>query len=552
MAEENGCQKSETKEKEAQSAGKATLEWFKSWKEWFLQIKLYDVAVAAIACSLYMPDQVTSVGSKHLTVSLGIPASTTAMYFTKLYASKTMSNFVGSLFMLTIQMLIPSHIEFLSVALTAMLLAMRIIAMGIYYSPKAAVYYYYAIVAQALFQGMFQSTFYPMAADKMSVLSLSFKVPKLLLWALQVFMDVVIPGKATIMISVHLVLMTTVSTVGCVCWILHFVFLKKDANKGTEGGGESVVVTTTPSVPATTRLCTTEDVNKGTETTVNSARSTGSQSRFRRIFMRLLGYRIHQRTYRRRCAHGCCDLDDDDEAESDFSMLKIMRLTYSPFFMCLLGWPFRTFFQPGILPYTLVERNLCHPIIISVMFFSFIVTFIVHMMKTKSRTMSKPWGPPPGGWHLLWLCMIPPILCVPFIYHALHNPQGSIYKGLKDNRVNVTIIALVMNSFTTVVDNSGYIGVSACSKNKDNKHGANAIRVISINAFAAQFAASFSYRLSSGYLILRKKYVDDIANTAPTDEMSWLARFIFWIGETMRYAWNDFVYEFHGNITDFV
>lgn len=525
-----------------------------SVKKKIRSVTLYDVAVASISCSLYLPDQVSSVASKHLTVALDVPAATTALYSTKLYASKTMSNFFGSLLMLLVQLIMPKQTVALSIAATVLMLAARIVNSIVFFTPNAIIYYYFALIVQAFCQGMFQTTFYPMAADKMSTLSIAFKLSKIILWLLQISMDLIMPGRARGMVIVHLGIMTSISVLGCVTWIVHCIMygLRSAPKVIQVSSTETAIEKTSKTKETKVDICPIEDENTGHRSRNSNSQSDPHMSSFKAVMLRLLGNRFHNNGSNKRCRNGCCSVEEGLSDKSDISMKDILKNAWSPMMMCLAGWPFRTFFQPGILPYTLVDRNLCHPIIITVMFFSFLVTFCVHLMKAKCQSLSRPWGPPPMGWHLLWLCVIPPILCVPFIYMVLHHPQGDIYHGLRNNVVNTIIITLVLNAFTTVLDNSGYIGVSANTKVEGGTRGANALRFIAINAFAAQFMASFVYRLSSGYLILRRKYIDDICNAAPTGDLSWLGRLGFWITQTFSHAWYDFIHEFDGNIRDFV
>ncbi|ORM40158.1 uncharacterized protein BXIN_1304 [Babesia sp. Xinjiang] len=308
-------------------------------------------------------------------------------------------------------------------------------------------------------------------------------------------MDIVIKDKATWMIAFHLVLMTIASIAGMIGWIwsVLIVPLKKPVCVSTSAGDSGK--------------------SKKPQPRANSYDTTNSK---------------------------------------EDTMWAVIKRVYSPFLMCMCGWPQKNFYSPGIIPYALVDRSLCHPINIILMFFSFCVTFTVYFVKKYSPSISRPWGRPPKGCHLVWLFMLPMLCCMPIVYVAMHYPLGILHRALRNNRITVTILAIIVNGSTTVLDNMGYIGVSACSKDSKGNRGPNAMRVIAMTSFTAQFITSFTYRMSTGYLLVWRKYVDDICNTAPTEDMDWFSRFIFWATTSNIYAGYDFVNEFKGNIKDVV
>ncbi|ORM40162.1 uncharacterized protein BXIN_1300 [Babesia sp. Xinjiang] len=445
---------------------------------------------AMVALCLYVPDQITSTASKHLTVSLDIPAKNTGIYMTKLYATKTLVNFTGSLLMLIVNMFTPanrwiSSISFLVLAIT------RIILLAVYFLPQSAIYFYFVFIVQAFIRGLFENNFYPAAAEHMSVISLCYKGSRVFVWTAQVIMDIVIKDKATWMISFHLVLMTIATIAGMIGWFW-CIFVLSLQNE------------------------------------VSTADSSSSQS------------------------SGSASTSGSNTAARDETMWAVMKRVYSPFLMCMFGWPQKNFYSPGIVPYALVDRSLCHPINIILMFFSFCVTFTIHIIKTKCVSISNPWGAPPTGWHLAWLFMIPTLCCVPVIYSAMHYPLGVIHKALHNNRVTVTTLAVILVGSTTVLDNMGYIGVSACSKDKCGKRSKSAMKIIAMTSFTAQFITSFTYRMSTGYLIFWRQHVDELSNRAPTSKMYWFNRLMFWAVNSIKHAGYDFVNEFKGNIRDVV
>ncbi|KAK1932746.1 hypothetical protein X943_000617 [Babesia divergens] len=507
-------------------------------------ITLFDVAVLVMACSLYMPDQTTSVASKHLTVCLDLPAENTGLYFTKLYASKTLTNFLGSTIMLIIQLSAPTYTTILSIISIVFMLIVRVLVVIAFYTSDAAVNLYNALIMQALFQGMFQSTFYPVAAEKMSVLSLAFKLSKIVLWFVQIIMDIVIRERATWMISVHLSIMLCLSVTGSLTWVISCF------SKISDSGKPALASDSKPGTTAGAKdgqLCPSGNPPKPTDPQKPAKKQNDDDSWLKIVCIRLLGNRMPH-IKEKRCEKGCCDLDEPFSKKPDLTFWDVVKRVYSPFLMCAIGWPFRTFYQPGILPYALVDRSLCHPIIITNMFFSFILTFIIHFMKQGFKSMSKPWGKAPYGWHMIWFAMVPPILCIPFIHTTLHYPESIMFRMLRNNRINTGILMLVLSTGTTLISSMGYIGVSACSKVEGQPRGPNSIRFTSLNALVAQLFASIAYRLSTGYLILRRKYVDDICNAAPTDHLSWFGKMSFWVGKTLTHAWNDFIHEFDGNV----
>ncbi|CDR96744.1 MYOSIN LIGHT CHAIN KINASE domain containing protein, putative [Babesia bigemina] len=600
----------------------------KSWKEWYGSSWIRYMAFASVAMCMYLPDQVTTVASKHLTVALNIPSANTGVYCTKLYATKTLVNFIGSLITVGVQMLFTKHITTISCISMVLMGITRIALVVSFFLPNAAVGFYITFIVHSFVRGSFESTFYPLGADDMSTISLSFKGSKVALWAIQVLMDVIIAEQATWMIASHLVIMLLITLLATVVWIVHCKF--KDAQseesnaveekeeteqaehkaqpvaesgqpgKGADGGASEPAVSTKPAEtpkplsttkpaetpkplgnvkPAETPKPVAADTSSGTSAELNGASvsqdaspsepkssdakteekkdekdATGEKapSAFKAFLMRLVGMRPVKPKEHQRCQNGCCNLSEKLVVKRDLTMWQVIRRVISPFFMCVCGWPLKNFFIPGLLPYTLVDRSLCHPINIVRMFFTFIVTFVIHFMKVNIESMGKPWGRAPRGWHMAWLFFIPTVACMPFIYIALHYPQGVIFQRLHDNPLNVGILSVMMSGSTTIIDTMGYIGISACSKNDQGERGNNSVRFIAINSFVMQLIASFTYRMSAGYQIIRRKYVDDVTNSAPTDDMSWIAGLWFWISSTLSQSGYDFVHEFDGNIREFV
>ncbi|EDO08309.1 putative integral membrane protein [Babesia bovis T2Bo] len=461
---------------------------------WLSTLNFDGYMAAIVAFCLYMPDQVLSVSSKHATVSLLVPSHNTGIYMTKLYATKTLSNFTGSLSMLVVNMFLPANKWISSISLL-FLLTVRIILMVSYYLPNAAVWFYYSFIAQAFIRGLFENNFYPLAADHMSVISLSYKGSKLIIWTLQVLMDLIVPGKATAMMSVHLAIMMLINIAAFGGWTWS-LFARCETPKCVP-----IVVL---------------DKKRGSSESMTSVKPAPKN------------------------------------AENNESMWTIIKRIYSPFLMCMFGWPQKNFYSPGIIPYSLVDRSLCHAINIALMFFTFIVTFVIHMVKQYFKSLSQPWGKPPKGWHVTWLFIIPTIGCMPIIYHAMHYPGEIIHRVFRNNRVTTTLLYVILVCSTTVLDTFGYIGVSACSKDELGRRGKNANRIIAMTSFSAQFVTSVTYRMSTGYLIVWKKYVDDIANVAPTEDMNWFGRVGFWISNSVREGGYDFVDEFKGNIWEIV
>ncbi|GIX60888.1 myosin light chain kinase domain containing protein, putative [Babesia caballi] len=536
----------------------------KKWEAWFKSPWVHSITVAAVAVCLYLPDQVTSVGSKHMTVALNVSAANTGVYMTKLYATKTLANFTGSLITLCLQMLCTERVAGISCFAAVAVAVSRVVMLITFFVPDAAIYFYFAFIVQAFCRGTLESTFYPLAAEHMSAISLSYKTSKLIVWTLQVIMDLVISERPAWMMAVHLVLMAVISGLALIAWIVRCLVGGDltGATRDVETGDAAAVSTTvTASAPATavgSQSQTAEHRCSLLEQPAESDAQNSDEEKKRppttieAFFIRLVGGRPRKSEAAKRCQYGCCNLSQELQVMPEATMWKVIKRVWSPFLMCMFGWPFKNFFRPGILPYSLVDRSKSHPLNITNMFFTFVVTMVVHFVKLRFPSLSEPWGKPPGGWHATWVLIVPPLSCMPFIYAALHYPKGVIYQGLRNNLVNVGIVDIIISSCTTVMDVMGYVGVAACSKDPDGKRGKNATRFIAMTSFIAQFVASFAYRMSGGYQIVRRRYVDDEGNMAPTEAMSWVARLWFWCSSTLSQAGYDFVHEFDGNIRDYV
>ncbi|GFE53369.1 myosin light chain kinase domain containing protein protein, putative [Babesia ovis] len=455
-----------------------------------------------VALCLYMPDQITSVSSKHLTISLKVPAKNTGLYLTKMYGTKTLANFIASLLMTIVQMFVPADAWISCTCLWAVGIA-RLVLCVVYYLPNAAIWFYLVFIIHAFIRGLFENTFYPLAADHQSAISFAYKASRMIVWCLQVGMDVVIGDRLTLLITLHMLLMLGVSSAAVVTWSKDFITPPEQENEQGATGAQQPTTT-----PAQTPVP--EPVKKPIRYGAPNA------------------------------------LADEN------SFLSVAYRVYSPFLMVLVASPLTAFYRPGILPYSLVERRLCHPITLSLMLYSFIITMCIYFYNKTDKSMNNPWGEPMNGWHKIWLFALLPCLAFPIIYSALHYPTGYTYKMLHNNRTNVTLLSMLLITGSNVLTTMGFTGVSACSKDSKLKRGENALRIIVLASLLAQLFISCSYRLSTGYLMVRRRYIDEIANTAPTEDMGWLDCLCFWVSSTLKQAGRDFLDEFSGNIRDIV
>ncbi|EDO08306.1 putative integral membrane protein [Babesia bovis T2Bo] len=472
-----------------------------------------DVITAVMmAVCLYLPDQISTIAFSDLIETLRVPYRNTEVYMAKLVGIKAMANFIAAPVMLMVNLVIPAN-KWLATAFVCVMMAVRMCLLLVHLLPRPAICFYQVLVLQSFVRGLFENHFYPLAADHITWVLLSYKGSKVLVLLVQLILEYAIVDNSIRIIQFHLMVMLIVTTVSVGVWFGCYVVKSNDeqslqsqasleSGASRSGGGSGGDASTT--------------LSAGTS---NSNPSVASP--------------------------------DNLALHENSTFVDIVCAVWSPMLMCLFGTPQKQFYTPWILPYGFIERRKCETLNIILMFMGLSVTTFINAILVFCRHLKNRWTRFPFQGHLAWLFLIPCISCMPIIFTALHMPGSWIGKQLHNNRTNVAMLYYVLIGSTIVLDNMGFIGVAACSK-VNGKYTVNAKRVMAIAAFLNRMLASITYRIGIGYMLVLREYVDGPNNSAPTEELTFMEKVVFWSSQSMKYAKKDLIDEFKGNIKEVV
>ncbi|KAK2196484.1 hypothetical protein BdWA1_001731 [Babesia duncani] len=471
-------------------------------------------AIILLSCCLFMPDQMVAIASKHLSIALGIPGDKTRIYLTKFYSAKNLTNLLGSLIIIGMQsFILPAQSKVIViVALCILMTIIRFASLMVFWlSNNVAVHFYYIMVFGSCIQGMVLSSFYPLAADYMTLLSISFKVSKFILWIVQFFLDITVSNHPSRMISIQLITCFFFTLIALLYWVFYFYQTIKCQLEAATTKQEK-------STEQNTNQCATVTVQTEPTTSNQTSQSTNQEPSFTELIQRVI----------------------------------------SPMLLCILGWSMRGFFVPGIIPYTFVERDLAHPINFIIFPFAMAATMLVYCNKKGyipcPKGISEPWN---LHWHLgLWSLIGVSCITTLVVYAALHNVTGGLFALFHNNVVSVTILASQYVFFLTVAESAGYEGVSANVKYKRSNEGGyirgeRGLLIIPVNTLLSQFCVTIAYRISSGYILTRSKVYNNSSVPITVHMDAWSA-FWYWISSTFSLGYKDFVHELKGDIADVI
>ncbi|GFE53363.1 myosin light chain kinase domain containing protein protein, putative [Babesia ovis] len=487
-----------------------------------------DVLTAImVALCLYMPDQIAIVAFGQLMVSLKVPAHNAEAYMAKLLGTKALANFLAAPIMIMVNIAFPGNRWISSLCLCALLLT-RALLLVVFILPHAAVSFYIILIVQSFVRGLFENQLYPLAADHFTWISISYKASKAIVLVFQALLEIVMTQGPMSVVTSHMLIMFLFTSIATIVWFKQFI-LADGVDVEPIGKivgpmcafGKSVSLESGSGTPCTLlrrRLSSTNsmELQKLQSADLTADSGTGSSP-----------------------------------ANPEPTFFNVLSMSFSPMMMCLFGWPQKKLYTPWILPYAFVDRNKSAKLNIVLLSIAISIPTVIYFIIQFSPKLKERWTSCPFQAHLAWLFLIPGLCCMPLVFTALHYPGGKLYKLFHNNQGNVAMLYLVLIGSATVLDNMGFIGVAACSK-INGKHNENAKRVIAITTFLTHLLTSFTYRISTGYMLVWRKYVNGHVNNAPTSDLTPLERLAFWGSMSMKYAADDLAGEVGGNIHDVV
>ncbi|XP_953301.1 uncharacterized protein TA10640 [Theileria annulata] len=456
----------------------------------------YEFIAGFLAFTMYIPEQVASVSSRHLAVAFNIPKETTGIYFSKLFSLRALVLLLGSLAVYIFKWFISDDNIFFTLLFFTLLVISRFIILVLFYFCKnLALGFYNIFIIEALFLGLFQLTFFTLTPEYVSLLSLCFKISKISVFLIQLSMDFTSYNSPFLMVKVHFSIIFVISFFSIFMWFFYCVNYTTFKRKSMQTHTNNEVIENPYKYSVN---CTTK--SKEIEFFTN---------------------------------------EPDLEREPGF--FKQLRNSISPFMMCLVSIMLKNTISPGVLPYALLDRDKCHKINMAIIPMGLLGAFAVHFLKIKVKSINEKWK---WQWHLTWLFIIPCVVIFIITFAALHS-DGALSRAIINSQRSVLWMAVFFFFCFAFVESLGYLGVVSIVKHNGRVYG-NGLKVVSTNQFVGYVTGFLFYKISVGYNVTRS-----FATIPPETEDSFI-RFLFWIRESINGAFRDFIKDFHMNIKEYI
>ncbi|EAN32008.1 Tpr-like protein [Theileria parva strain Muguga] len=463
------------------------------------------------AFSAHMFIQIASVTSKHISVAFKIPAENTGIYFAKLLSARGLISLAASILSYIINMTSKGQNVLLSTIFCVSIFLFRFIFMVfLHTSENLPLTIYLCYILEGIAVGLFQMPFYSLTAEYVSILSVSFKLSRITLFILQIFLDLANFENPLVMVKIQYWFAFVITCISTGLWFA-FCFNKPDRKKKRE------------------------------QKTVEEFAELGDES-----FVLKVGEDGDEETPNFR---------DDETPNTRNEELEILEPTFfglfleqiSPYFMCLVGIMMKTTIHPGILPYSLLDREKCHLINMVLTPMALIATTTIHILKENVKSMDRRWD---WKWNLMWLNGIPPFTIVIIIFVALHS-KGCISSGIINAKWSVFAIGIIFFLFNCTLESAGYVGIVSNVK-QNGKITSKGRKIVSTGQISSLIAGFIFYKFSIGYSVTRKIMQSDIPLAISTEKMSRFGAFCFWLGRTITEGCKDFVNDFRLNIKNYI
>lgn len=456
-----------------------------------------ELTAAMVAFSLYMPNQVVSVASKHIAVALDIPEKNTGIYFSKLRSAMYLVSLGCSCIMYMVKWIVSENNMFLTLGTYFFIWLSRLFLFIVMFrSENVALSLYGCMVFSSFSMGLFQMTFYSLTVDHTTAISLAFRVSKFLIWGIQLLMDVLFPSKPLLMVRIQFFLVLLAATLSFLLWV--YFCIKRISNY--------LVV---------------EDKQDKETLVIRKWRGICLGSKYKKV-----------------------SLAEYQEPSIGRHIINAL----SPLLMCVIPQAIKCFLWPGLLPYSILKRERCHIINMLVTPVSIMGTFAIHCLKLRVSSIRQRWA---WYWHLFWLFVIPEVAVFFCTLVALHFPDTQLSRSIIDSVPAASILVFALYTCYPILDSLGYLGVTANVKHNGETLN-NGLKVVTTNQLLYLFVNVISYKMSVGYSITRNSFFGSTPCYIPTEGMTSLSAIWFWISSTVSNGYRDFIEEFNFNIREYV
>ncbi|AFZ81253.1 hypothetical protein BEWA_006620 [Theileria equi strain WA] len=456
-----------------------------------------EFTAAIVALTLYMPNIVAAVISKHIAVALNIPKRNTGIYFSKLHSTMSLVSLGCSSIVYVLKWIISENNNSLALVTYFFVWLSRLMLFLIMFrSDNMGLWFYGFMVLSAFSMGLFQMTFFSLTVYHVTTVGLTFRLSRLFVWLLQVILDITIPSRPLLMVKIHLFMILFTSTVALCLWTYSCYKGLINAENGDISSKESVV-------PEKKWKC------------------TNAVKRNKKLSLTHL---------------------------AEPSIYQHLGNALSPLLMCFVPQVIRCFLYPSILPYSLLDRDLCHFTNMLITPISVLGACLVHCLKLYVPSIGRRWT---WHWNIFWVLAIPMVGILVCILSALHGTDARLSKYCMDSIPAASTLVALLFSCSQILEALGYLGVAANVKH-NGKMLNNGLKVVSTNQFIFLILNVISYKLSVGYCNTREKFVGSIPCYLPTNGMSLFSAFLFWFSGTVSNGYEDFLNEFNFNIREYV
>uniref|UniRef100_A0A3B0NE93 Uncharacterized protein n=1 Tax=Theileria annulata TaxID=5874 RepID=A0A3B0NE93_THEAN len=483
---------------------------YKKLKKIFVNEKFY---VAFNAFSAHMFIQIASVTSKHISVAFKIPAENTGIYFAKLLSARGLISLAASILSYIINMTTKGENVLISLIFSFSIFIFRFIFMAfLHMSSNLPLTIYLAYILEGLAVGLFQMPFYSLTAEYVSILSVSFKLSRITLFVLQIFLDLANFKNPIVMVKIQYWFAFTITCISTGLW---FAFCSNKSKRNKKKKQEAM----------------NEFVDVSDESFILKVDELGEEE---------------TPSFRG---------DDDDTPNTRDEQAEIVEPGFftlfldqiSPFCMCLAAIMMKSTIHPGLLPYSLLNRDKCHSINMVVTPMALMATTFVHLLKENVKSIDRRWN---WKWNMMWMTGIPPFTVVMLIFVSLHS-KGVIAKGIINQKWSVLALGVVFFLFNCTLESFGYVGVAANVK-QNGKILTRGRKIVSTGQMSTLITGFIFYKFSIGYSVTRKSIISDVGRSIYINKMSRFETLWFWIGRTIIEAFKDFVNDFRLNIKDYI